>query len=313
MDNHAGNFIVNNNYMAGLIDSDFGVYIHRFFPRGRLQLRPTISFNNTRFNLIEVCHDCLEKYNINHHIAYRKATVGKDKKEITVKRLSKCIDFADKFMGYCITRRPQLKIIKEFCEERLYHVNELGWKQNNTPYTDYQKELYDKMVELNLNYNYDAGYRNHTISWLAGMVDGDGSICFVVDKNRRIIPTLDITTGSDTTKNNLFELFDKLDIKYNDRTTESKAKKRLGKNKKKFHYNIFIKSYEPLERILHSLDGKLVAKQRQLELMLKYFEIKKTNRFNTKEIWDIVQQVKFLNHNFNCEDTSETNTRNAEK
>jgi hypothetical protein len=46
MDNHADNFVISDNYMAGLVDSDFGVYIHRFYPRGKLQLRPTINFVN---------------------------------------------------------------------------------------------------------------------------------------------------------------------------------------------------------------------------------------------------------------------------
>jgi hypothetical protein len=315
MDNHADNFIVNNNYMAGLVDSDFGVYIHRFFPRGKLQLRPTISFNNTNFNLIETCASYLSNADINHHVAYRKASKGKDKKEVTIKRQSKCIEFVDKVSGLCVTRKPQLKIVKEFCSSRLYNVDVLGWKQNNTPYTDHEKSLYDKIVELNLNYNYDNESRNYSLDWLAGMIDGDGSICFVIAKQKQINPVVDITTGSDTTKNNLFELFGKLNIKYNYRSTRSKAKKRLGKNKKKFHYNISIRRQADLLKLLMLLDGRLVAKQRQLELMIDYLERKKINRHNTDDIWDIVYKARFFNHNpnYNYEDISETNTRNTLK
>ena len=54
MDNHADNFVISDNYMAGLVDSDFGVFISRHFPKGKLCLNPVISFVNTRFELIEV-------------------------------------------------------------------------------------------------------------------------------------------------------------------------------------------------------------------------------------------------------------------
>ncbi len=304
MDNHAGNLTISNNYIAGLIDSDFGIFINRFYPRGKLQLRPEIVFVNTNFDLIELCAEYLTINDINHHIRTLKATVGKPKKEVRLLRQSKCVEFADLMMKYCVVRRPQFEILKRFCESRLYHVRELGWKQNNTPYTDEQKEMYEEIVQLNLNYNYDNKFRNYTLAWLAGFIDGDGSICFVVTKDRskgycydKIIPVIDITTGSDTARNNVTELFDKLTIKYQLRTTESKAKKRVGRNKKKFCYNIFVRNHDSLRKLLNLLDGKLVAKQRQLKLMLKYLELKKVSKFNTDEIWSIVESNRNLNKN----------------
>ena len=312
MDNHADNFIVSNNYIAGLVDSDFGVYIHRFYPRGKLQLRPTISFNNTNFNLIELCHNYLKANNINHHIANRRATIGKDKKELTIKRQSKCIEFVDNIINYTVVRKPQLRIIKEFCENRLFYVNEFGWKQNNTPYTDYQKELYDEIVNLNLNYNYDNGARNYTPSWFGGMMDGDGSICFVVTGRNSIVPVIDITTGSDTCKNNICELFDKLKVKYTIRTTKSKAKKRLGKNKKKFYYNIYVKSTESLLILTEFLDGNLYIKQRQVDLLHEYLKSRSDcGKHYTYSQLDIVGQSKILNKKSNYTDISETNTQDT--
>ena len=325
MDNHADNFVISDNYMAGLVDSDFGVFISRHFPKGKLCLNPVISFVNTRFELIEVCHAYLLGNNINHHIGYLKKTIRKAQKTLTISRLSKCIEFADKLMGYCVVRKPQLEIIKSFCEDRSEYVKDYGWKPSRTPYTKYQQQLYEKIVELNLNYNYDNGARNYTWSWLAGMIDGDGSICFVVNKNRKsekllvngitktyfhdkILPTIDITTGSDTNLNNIKEIFDNNDIKYSVRISKSKAKKRLGKNKKKSHYNISVRGHGSIERVLNKLDGKLIGKQTQLKYMLEYLATKKTNRHNTKEAFDIVEKVKFLNHNPNYKDISETNT-----
>jgi hypothetical protein len=310
MGNHADNFIISDNYVAGLVDSDFGVFINRFYPRGKLQLRPTINFTNTNFDLIEKCYDYLKINGINHHIRFNKATIGKDKKCIEILRLSMVALFSDKIKSYCVVRRPHLEVLSSYCSDRLIYVNELGWKQNNTPYTDYQKNLYDEIVELNMNYNYDLGYRNGTLSWLGGYIDGDGSICFVVSK-KRIIPTVDITTGSDASLNNITEMYNKYDIKYDIRITKSKATKRLGRNKKKVHYNIYVRNFGSIEKLLNLLNGKLIAKQRQLELMLLYLNIKKVNRFNTDEIWDIVDRVKFINRNPNYKDISETNTQDT--
>ena len=65
------------------------------------------------------------------------------------------------------------------------------------------------------------------------MIDGDGSICFSITSRNVIKATIDITTGSDTCLHNIEELYGKLCIEYSVRKTKSKAKKRLGRNKKK--------------------------------------------------------------------------------
>ncbi len=313
MDNHADNFIISKNYIAGLVDSDFGIYIHKFYPRGKLQLRPTISINNTNFDLIELCHTYLVNNNINHHIAYRTATKGKDKKELTIKRQNKCIEFVDKIVNYSVVRKPQLELIKKFCEDRQTYINKLGWKQNNTPYTDYQKKLYEDIYKLNLNYNYDNGSRNYTSSWLAGMIDGDGSICFVVTGKNTIIPKIDITTGSDTCKYNICELFSKHNIDYNIRTTKSKATKRLGKNNKKYYYNICVSNKKSLKILINFLNGSLYIKQNQLELLNYYIDNREVcnNGYSYQQL-DIIGYSRLLNKNSNNKDISETNTQDIE-
>lgn len=287
MDNHAGNLTINSNYFAGLIDSDFGVYIHRFYPRGKLQLRPTISFSNTNFDLIEICSDYLKSKNINHYISFRKATVGKDKKEIKISRYMKCVDFVGLFKNNCVVRRPQLEILEKFCLDRLDLVLNKGWKMNNTPYTDYQINLFDEIQKQISNYNYDNGYRNHTTSWLAGMIDGDGSICFVIDKNNRIIPILDITTGSDTCLNNIKNIFNNYNLKYDIRTNTNK--------KGLCVYNIYIKSFDHLLKILIKLKDKLQAKSKQCNLMIDYLYLKRECRITNYDHLDIVGECRKLN------------------
>jgi len=296
MDNQQITSVINNNYFGGLIDSDFGVYIHEFYPRGHLQLRPTINFVNTNFDLIEFCSYILKANDINHHISFREATVGRDKKEIVIQRFRKCLDFTEKWNSFSIVRRPQLSLLKDFCYDRLRYVDEKGFKQNNTPYTDYQKNIAQQLKTLNCDYNYDTGFRNLTWAWLEGFLEGDGSICFVVS-NDRIIPTIDFTTESNTALANIEELFTKNNIKFSVRVSRSRAEKRIRKGKPyKKCYNIYVRSFESLEILLERLKENLIGKAQQRDLVLEYLELKRDNKFNTNTNWQIVEKVKNLNN-----------------
>jgi len=309
MDNQQATLITNNNYFAGLVDSDFGVNIYESTYKGKLQLQPRITFTNTRFNLIELCASILYNNNINHYIGNMKASIGRDAKRITIQRLSKCIEFVDLWLSFCIVRRPQLELIKNFCIDRMNYVNDYGWKYKNTPYNDVQRYIYKKLKLLNLNYNYDNGHRNYTFSWLGGMIDGDGSVYFSVTKRRskykhkeyiytKIQPWIKVTTGSDTAKNNIIELYNKYCIKYYIDTVKSKASKKLDKNGYKFHYSILVKEFNDLLILIRELNGKIFAKQEQLNLMKEYIDAKKINRHNTKDVFDIVQKVSILNNSY---------------
>lgn len=299
--------LINDNYFSGLIDSDFGVYLTSNSYKGKLSLRPRINFVNTRFELVEVCSEYLKANGINHHVAIEKATVGRDHKRIQIIRLDKCLEFVDKWAHFSIVRRPQLELIKEFCESRMRYVAECGWKFNNTPYTERQKELFHIIQNLNLNYNRDDGYRNKTFSWLAGMIDGDGSIYFsdthrntkykdITYNYRKIIPWLKITTESHTALNNIRELYDQYSIRYYIEEIRGKLSKKVSKDSFKYYYNIVVKEFDPLLFLLNKLNGKLVVKQKQLELMTNYIVLKKKNIHYTDEIFDIVSELKSINN-----------------
>jgi hypothetical protein len=170
------------------------------------------------------------------------------------------------------------------------------------------------MRSLNLNYNYDNGSRNYTFSWLAGMIDGDGSIyfsdttrkCKYKQKNglvkiydyRKIIPWLKITTESTTALNNIVDIYKKYNVRYYIEEIRSKASRKLGKNKHKFYYNITVKEFDHLMFLLSKLDGKLIGKQRQLKLMIEYIQKKKVNTHYTDGIYDMVSKMKKLNNDY---------------
>jgi hypothetical protein len=306
--------LINDNYFAGLIDSDFGVYITMNMYKGKLNLRPRINFVNTRFELVEVCSKKLKQRNINHHVEISKSTINKDSKRIQILRLGKCIEFVNNWVSYSIVRKPQLELLKSFCIDRVDYVENFGWKYNNTPYTQKQKDIYKQVKLLNLNYNYDNGSRNYTFSWLAGMIDGDGSIyfsdthrkCKYKRKNgavkeyvyRKIIPWLKITTESTTALNNIVEIYKKYNVRYYVEEVRSKASRELGKHKYKFYYNITVKEFDHLLLLLNRLNGKLIGKQKQLELMLEYIQKKKVDTHYTDEVYSIVKKVKKLNNDY---------------
>lgn len=314
MDNQQETLIINDNYFAGLIDSDFGVYIAKNTYKRKLQLQPRIIFKNTRFELVEECNSKLLNNGINHHVQTNTPTVGKPHKSITIQRLSKCVKFADKWGPFSIVRRPQLELLKDFCLSRIEYVENYGWKYNNTPYTENQKNICNTIYNLNLNYNYDNGYRNYTYSWLAGLIDGDGSIYFCVTKRKckykkkngiikeyeydKIFPTIKITTESDTAKNNIMEMYDKLNIRYYEEVITSKASRKLGRHKRKHYYNIIVKEFKDLLLLISKLDGKLIAKQKQLEIMREYINIKMKYNRNTDYLFSLVNKVKKLNNDY---------------
>ena len=93
-------------------------------------------------------------------------------------------------------------------------------------------------------------------------------------------------------------MFDNNNIKYYVGVKKSKAKKRLGKNRKKFYYDVDVRTFTDLHKIIDILDGHLIAKQPQLNLLKEYLERKKLNRYYTKEDFDIVEAVKNLNTNY---------------
>jgi len=98
--------------------------------------------------------------------------------------------------------------------------------------------------------------------------------------------------------NNVIEIYKKYNVKYYIEETESKASRKLGKNKHKFYYSIVVKKFDHLLVLLNKLDEKLIGKQRQLELMVKYIQKKKADKHYTDEVYSIVAEVKKLNNHY---------------
>ena len=313
MDNQQETLMSNLNYFSGLIDSDFGVYIAENHYKGKLQLSPRINFVNTRFDLVEFCSNVLHKHGINHHVGTEKATVGKDHKRLVIQRHIKCVEFADTFGSYCVVRRPTLELLREFCSDRLKYVEDFGWKNKNTPYSSVQKNIFSRLRKMTLNYNSDNGYRNYTYSWLGGFIDGDGSIyisstsrkskyrkkdgSLKIYTNKKLFPVIKVTTESDTARNNVMEMYEKLGIRYYVETIKSKSKK-IDNRKNKYYYSIIVKEFDDLVKLINKLDGKLLSKQAQLDLLREFiYSMKNYNRY-TESDFGIVKKIKELNTEF---------------
>lgn len=302
---------INENYIAGLIDSDFGVYITKNTYKGKLQFSPIVRLKNTRFSIVDACSDFLLSVGINHHVKIFEPTINKPYKQLQIQRLTKCLMFADMFKGLCVGRRKQLELIKDFCESRLRVLNTNSFANRNTPYSDEQREIFGRLYLLNLDYGKLNGYRNITPSWLAGMIDGDGSIFMVlthresrytnkegketVYKYPKIFPYVKVTTESYDVRDNVVDIYKKLGVRYYVETVRGKASRKLGKNKKKYYYSIVVKEFDSVLSVLNYIDKHLIGKQKQLELMRYYINLKKRDRSNTQECFEIVEKMKELN------------------
>ena len=313
MDNQQETLIINDNYIAGLIDSDFGVYISKNTYKGKTQYTPKIKFVNTRFELVDICSSSLLQYGINHYVSVSKATKGKDAKYLVIQRLTKCVDFVDRFKALSVGRNKQLDLIKSFCESRLSGIAN-GNTNKFSKYSEFEENICNELRTLNYNYNVDFGNRNTTYSWLAGMIDGDGSIFITKTKRKsnyikssgdittysyvKYLPVLKITTESTAVYKNVINIYSNLDINYFVEKTKSKVSKRLGRNLNKILYSITITSFDNLLLILKKLSGKLVGKQKQLELMQQFILEKKINKHNTEKIEYIASSIKNLNINY---------------
>ena len=300
---------INDNYVAGLIDSDFGVFMTSNTYKGKLNIRPVINFVNTRFVLVDVLSEYLKNCDINHFVQVSEATVSRDTKRIIIGRLGKCIDFVDKFSSLSIVRRKQLLLLREFCDTRVDYVANYGWKFNNTPYTQRQKDIVEEVRLLNLNYNRDDGFRNKTPSWFAGIIDGDGSIYFsdthrtcryknTEYRYRKIIPWLKITTESHTALNNIIEFYEEKGIRYYIDKVRGKLSKDISKDSYKYHYSIVVKEFDPLLYMLDYVGDMLVAKKEQCNLVREYIYKKKVDKHYTDACFGLVEKVKYLNNNY---------------
>jgi hypothetical protein len=313
MDNQQETLIINDNYIAGLLDSDFGVYICKNTYKGKIQYTPRIKFINTRFKLVEVCSNKLLEYGINHYVSISKATKGKDAKYLIIQRLTKCVDFVNRFKNLSVGRSKQLELIGSFCESRLRGISE-GNSNKFSKYSTFEDNIFKELTKLNYNYNVDFSNRNLTYSWLAGMIDGDGSIFITKTKRSskykktngefstysyiKYLPVLKITTESTAVYNNVITMYTNLNINYYVEKAKSKVSKKLGRNLHKILYNITITNFNDLEVILNKLFGKLVGKQKQLELMQEFILEKRINKHNTEKIAYIVSNIKDLNINY---------------
>lgn len=229
MDNHAGNINISNNYVAGIVDSIADIRLDRYFPKGKLLIKPSIKFVMTNVESLDCFHRWLDYNKINHYIQTNYVTKGNERKTLLINRYNKCISFIDIICGYCVLKCELLNILREFCLHRVQHVMESGWSFSNTPFDDFEKQIYNKM----LNYDIDLfkGYDNNfTLSWFKGYLS-----------NIRIVNKGDgymITISNESVKNNFIGFFDLNDISHNITTHNSKKPKSFGKGKRRKVFNI---------------------------------------------------------------------------
>jgi hypothetical protein len=230
MDNHADNDnVFNDNYVAGITDGICEISLNKFYPKGKLVIKPQIKFVLNNKNILNGLDRWLSINNINHFIQNNNTTVVFERFTLIISRYSKCIEFSNKVSKLCVLKRRQLEIIKDFCEHRIQNVNDNGWKFSNTPFDNYELACYNTFVNYNIYDNIDYNYRNFMLPWLLGFI-----------KTRNINSNNLITTDSFLVKENIIGICKTHGYSYHTDVYSGKEKRKFGDKVRRNRFNIYL-------------------------------------------------------------------------
>jgi len=199
----------------------------------------------------------------------------------------KANNLLSKIGEYLILKKDQYKLILDFYKlQNSYNSAYLRW--NNTFKKDITKQkkiIYNKIIELNKKNNYhkinlkekgkNKKCTNKEIAYLAGYIDGDGSISIrSYSKNKPFVPTISFYVSK---KKIYLFLLDKLEF--------SKVREKKGKNK---FDNTIIEmklDYTRANNLNYLINKYLIIKKEQSNLLMKLENIK--SQYNNSQIrWD---------------------------
>lgn len=280
MDNHAGNFNSNNlKWLGGIIDSDGCVSISMNKRKNnKIVYTPSITITNGNKCIVEVVHELLNHYNINHHIKPNGLC-----KNIVISRPNIIVNFCGLMKNNILVKVNELALINTFCLSRIDNVKTAGcnWK---ACYTESEIDIAVQLKFLNSNhykecieYGISENFLSHNIlnmfslNWLAGFIDGDG--CFTINKMKRVSggyqyqPMTHIVTGSPLAKNLISIYLDRYNVNYYLKKSLPGVKHKNNCKSKKFEF--YIRSLKDCITISNLVKGKLYGKK---EVCLKLID-----------------------------------------
>lgn len=126
------------------------------------------------------------------------------------------------------------------------------------------------------------------IVWLAGFVDGDGSITFLTDAQRKhgANPRVYICNTHLPTMQFVMDVLKELDIQYSVYPRRTPGTQLLIK--------VYVTAHEAVKKLISIIGPYLITKQIQAILMTEFFETHVLSSTLTKRHWEIIKEVKSL-------------------
>ncbi len=298
MDNHAGNFNIKDlKWLGGLIDSDGCASISMNRRKNdRIVYTPTVTITNKNRVIIEVVHNLLIDYGINHHIKPNGSC-----KNIVISRPTVIVDFCALMYGNIIVKINEFSLLNTFCLNRIDNVNRSGcnWKAT---YTDTEINLAKELRKLNANhygecveYGITDNFIGHdslmlfSLSWLSGFIDGDG--CFTINKMKRpsgkyqYQPMVHIVTGSPLAKNIILVFLDRYNVNYYLKKSLPGKKHKANCRSKKFEF--YIGSLGDCILMSELVSGKLYGKKERCLKLVEFCKSRLSRKNKPYNIYEI--------------------------
>lgn len=290
------------SWFAGFFDAEGCARIKRCVRKGgNITYTPGIIINNTDLKTIDFCDMFLRNNNINTYVRISKPTTNrKPIKYIEVSRITKVIDFCSLLLPYSINKHDELLLLKQFCESRQERFISNGVKNKQLSYNEFEVSLYDKIklykahkkgksclsyVPMFVNTS-----NNITNSWLAGYIDGDGSL----NVNKRGSASFDVATSNPTTSNLLSEFFVSNNISYY-YYSRLPGKNHLQCCKLRIH-KYFVHDTGDINKIIRMVRKYLVSKFDISKVMYEYCDLRNKNKHKNRTDYELElgQKIKSM-------------------
>lgn len=268
------------SWMAGFFDAEGCFRVNKSVRKNNyITYSPRAILNNTDLDTMNYLILLLKKYGINCYVRDSTPTTNRSiTRYIEVCRITKIVELCDLLLPHAIVKYDEIQLLKDFCISRSSRFIESGLKNKKLSYNEYERSLYDKLVEhkahkkgrkcLSFNPIYSELPNSVTWSWFAGYTDGDGSFSI----NKRGSVSYCVATSNPTTDKKLNNFFVDNGISfYHDSQLPSRNHLNICK-KRIFRY--FVNDVEDILRIINNTKKYLIAKLEIACLMEEYCNLR---------------------------------------
>lgn len=286
------------SWMAGFFDAEGCFRINKSIRKNNyITYSPRIMLNNTDLDTMDYLISLLlKKYGINCYVRNNRPTTNRNIiRYIEISRITKVTELCDLLLPHAIVKYDEIKLLKDFCVSRSSRFMASGLKNKKLSYNDYERNLYDKLIEykahkkgrkcLLFNPIYSELPNNVTWSWFAGYTDGDGSFSI----NKRGSASYCVATSNPTADKKLNNFFVNNEILfYHDSYLPSRNHLSICK-RRIFRY--FVNDTSDILKIISNTKKYLITKFEIACLMEKYCNL----RLHRKGKWRTIYEKEFVN------------------